>query len=205
MNFRKYPFSILLCILLFTYSGIKLKSQSSDTKKAIEKIREKYKLINDQKIENFNSDVIDLSIQYETDPDEPGGPSGNTNTIEFYFNNIDTFFIKHIQINDEGGAYDKRITEVYLWNNKPFFYYSYSERMWEGIMEENRIYIDKDKVIQKLYKKAIFYSSESGYTNVSINDIPNEKVKFSDSDYNHVLSFLYEMKFFIPEKTEQEE
>jgi hypothetical protein len=185
---------LALAMLLITIRQVK--SQDIASKKAIEKIREQYALIKNNDIPGLRTDVIDMSyVPSEEEMQE--APSANIDKYEIYYTETDTFLIRKIHMMDEGGAYFSSTTEVYFWNNQPFFYYFESSRMWEGIAEEDRIYIEKGSVIRKLHKEAVFYSGETGYTGVSMEQVPNVTMKIYPDDLKMVIDFIRNSKWEI--------
>jgi hypothetical protein len=107
-----------------------------------------------------------------------------------YHSQADTLLIRSIDILDEGGAYSKSITEAYLWNSKPFFFFKQTEGLYEGMKRELRIYIANGKVIRKLEKEGRFFSYDSGFIPISMDTIPNTTSLIKPDDYTMVIEFI---------------
>jgi hypothetical protein len=174
-------------------------AQEVDINKSILEIRKKYGIIVNKEIKDLKIDTVDLS--WHPTPEEMAeGSASSTNKYIIHHNSIDTFLIKNIHFQDEGGAYSSCIKSVFFWDDLPFFYFEEAEGLWEGIKKETRIYIKDNKVIRKLYKEAQFFSSEVGAIQVSMDTIPNQTMTFDNTDIQNVSDFISWSKYELSKK-----
>jgi len=191
---KKYKMRIyyLIFLILICISG--LFAQDIDTIREISTIRNQYGKIINKQIENIK--IIEIDNSYK--PTEEEMKEATFASIEKFFiyhNTVDTFLIRKYNMSDEGGAFSHSIEEVLFWDNKPFFYYTKTYVSWSQVLEETRVYISNDKVIQKLKKESNIPWSElpSDFYNTQT-DAPNKKCKIMQNDSNEIKYFIESTK-----------
>ncbi|MBL3659094.1 hypothetical protein [Fulvivirga sediminis] len=183
-----------LFILVLLTNGNRIKAQNTRIEDDIKNIRHQYRQIALKQISGLEIDTVDFSEPIIEGEEHQGG---SLELYIVYHTKADTFLISNISIQDEGGAYSKRITEAYLWDSLPFFFYVQSEGLYEGIKRELRIYISDGMVIRKLKKEARFYDPSFGFKQLSMDTIPNKSATIEREDFNRVNDFVGNSKRYI--------
>lgn len=179
---RKYLIITVLCFWGINRSF----SQEIDTAKIVLEIREKFSLIYNHEIEGMKKS------SYTPESNSQEGQSeivtGSAYMLEFYYKDSNIYFIREYNMSDEGGplTFSSHISETYLLNNEPFFFYqkdflgdSYDEETGNPIygLKETRKYIYNGKIVKELTK----YTKKGGMwlyekellENVKTDSVPN--------------------------------
>jgi len=175
---------ITLCII----GRYECYSQDLDTIKIIQDIREKFALIHNKEIKGIKE--CDYEPSNDTDEDQDEMISGGAHEFTFYFAESNIYLIREYIMSDEGGplTYSASISEIYLFDNKPFFYYRkdfygdyYDDETGKPIygLQETRKYIYKGKIIRQLTKftrkDGIWLYDKSLLLDVKTDTVPNIK------------------------------
>jgi hypothetical protein len=189
MNIKYFFSKVWLIIVLITNTLIS-NSQIIDTTKEMSEIRRKFDLISNKKISNLKTATFALSESEE----------GFRDDYTILYQGKDIYMIRKFIIRDEGGpsSWEEFVTEVYLFDNKPFFYFrkelsfdSYINDLSLHKFLETRIYIKDSSVIRKLTKKVIKESNKIGeIQKVKADSVPNKVEGFSKEDFDNVLYFI---------------
>lgn len=185
--------SIILFSLLLI--GVeKSYSQEIDTTKIILNTSEKFRLIHSKEIKGLQ--VCSYTPKDELEEGDEDIAFGGVNELTFYYADTNIYMIREYNMLDEGGplTYSASITETYLFNNQPFFYYrkdfygdSFNEKSGQPVfgLQETRKYIYKGEIIRQLTKyikkEGMWLSDKSLLLNVQTDSIPNVKKRIEES------------------------